>query len=77
MDIQRLDLSPETILQRIDTILRELEALRKMVAHTCVEPATDDPTQHLSCAAKHRATVRCPRSGYMGRVRPGFGLAEV
>lgn len=47
MDIQRLDLSPETILQRIDTILRELEALRKMVAHTCVEPATDNQAQQL------------------------------
>ena len=47
MNVQMVDRPPETILQRIDTIIRELEALRKMVVHTRIEPLTGNLTQQL------------------------------
>ena len=45
--MQTLDHSPETILRRIDAIIRELEELRGMVLRSQVEPANDNLAQQL------------------------------
>ena len=41
------DESPEAILQRIETIMRELAELRQMVLHIQSEPAAGDLAQQL------------------------------
>ena len=47
MDTQAVDPLSETILRRIDDIIQELEALRKMVRHTAVDHQTDVLVQQL------------------------------
>jgi hypothetical protein len=47
MTIQTRDQSPEAILQRIDTIMRELGELRQMVLRIQSEPAAGNLAQQL------------------------------
>jgi hypothetical protein len=47
MDVQMDELSPQTIVQRIDTIMRELGELRKMVIHSQTKLPKDNLTAHL------------------------------
>jgi len=54
MNIQMLDQSPGTILQRIDVIMRELQELRKLVLRTQIEPSpANDLAQQLYGALGH------------------------
>jgi hypothetical protein len=53
MAIQTHDQSPEAILQRIETIMRELAELRQMVLRTQSEPAAGGLAQQLYGALGH------------------------
>ena len=47
MDMQTVDQSDEKILQRIDTIIHELEELRKVLLHTKTETPEGNLAQQL------------------------------
>ena len=53
MAIQSRDQSPEAILQRIETLMRELAELRQMVLRIQSEPAAGDLAQQLYGALGH------------------------
>lgn len=53
MAIQTLDQSPETAVQRIDAIIRELEALRRQLTTEPKAIATHNLTEELFGAAGH------------------------
>jgi hypothetical protein len=47
MEVQTFNQSPEIILQRIDAIIHELQALRQVVARAQVDSPGDDLAQQL------------------------------
>jgi hypothetical protein len=53
MAVQTRDQSPEAILERIETMMRELAELRQMVLRTQSEPVAGDLAQQLYGALGH------------------------
>lgn len=53
MSVQPVVQSPETILRRLDAILRELQDLRDMVAHSPVNATAGNLAQQLYGALGH------------------------